>query len=267
MRIALLISVAVSLIAAVYGQSDDGMAAVLRPAPIFFKRSELTDAQIAMIEEEREINNLNVMLRRPVNGERLVLGSIASIDCSEGVIYFGVASEGANLTLFARRFGDINFSVLTAGTRAFTFRCGGRFPDERVAAIYRPAAQPAGVDGIVASLTFVPAHFRLKDLDAISREPIIVIEGLRPTDVEANVRAADAERADMERVTREARELERKNAEEAEKPASNDPGGEGEPLGLGRVTDLVRTGLRPDGHVDPNGVPAKRRRHRHVKPE
>lgn len=268
MRTVFLLFVSLIFAHLAHGQAANSETAVVsfRPAPLFFKRRDLTDAQIALIQEELEINNLNVMLRRPVNDETIVLGTLEKIECTGGQIYFRVSLDGKTLDLTAERFGDIKFGVLTPGTRAFTFKCDGGFPDEKVAVIYRPAAG-SDEEGVLTSLTFVPKIFRLKSLDAIAREPTIVIEGLEPTNVEANIREAETERVEMERVTREARELELQNIKQAEPPPSHDAGGEGGLLSFRRVTDLVGTGLRPDRDVDADGISLKIRRDRNVKPK
>ncbi len=185
---------------------DASLTITLRPAPIFFHRKDLTDGQVALIEEEREINNLNLLLDRPANGEEIVQGSIRSIDCGDGRIYFKLVSGEKNVILTSPRFDDIKFSVLTAGTRAFTFRCDANFLDDTVVAIFRPAAKQPGT---IRSLTIVPANFRVKTLAQIASEPTIIIQGMPPTEIAGNELKASTEREEMKRIMREAEERDR----------------------------------------------------------
>ncbi len=187
---------------------DASVSITLRPAPIFFHRKDLTDAQVALIEEEREINNLNILLDRPGTSEEIILGSIRSIDCTDGRIYFKLISDGKSRTLTSSRFDDIRFSVLTAGTRAFTFRCNANFLGETVVAIFRPALKEPGT---LRSLTIVPANFRLKTLAQISSEPTIIIQEMPPTEIAGNELKALKERDEMQRIMREAEERDRLN--------------------------------------------------------
>lgn len=187
-------------------RSDASVTITMRRPPIFFDRKELTDAQVALIDEEREINNLNILLDRPATGEEIVLGSIRSIDCDQGRVYFQLVSNGNVLTLTSPRFDDIKFSVLTAGTRAFTFRCDANFLDDTVAAVFRPAAKQPGT---LRSLTIVPANFRLKSLAQIDREPAIIIQGMPPTEIAGNELKALKERDEMQRIMKEAEERNR----------------------------------------------------------
>ena len=185
---------------------DASVTIILRPAPIFFHRRDLTDAQVALIEEEREINNLNLLLDRPATGEEIILGAIRSIDCADARIYFKLVSGGNKLILTSLRFDEIKFSVLTPGTRAFTFRCDARFLDDNVVAIFRPAMNQPGT---LRSLTIVPANFRLKTLAQISSEPTIIIQGMPPTEIAGNELKASIERDEMRRIMREAEERDR----------------------------------------------------------
>lgn len=180
----------------------------MRPAPIFLHRKDLTDAQVALIEEEREINNLNILLDRPGTSEEIILGSIRSIDCTDGRIYFKLISDGKSRTLTSSRFDDIRFSVLTAGTRAFTFRCDASFLNDSVVAIFGPAGKQLGT---LRSLTIVPANFRLKPLAQIEREPAIIIQGMPPTEIAGNELKALKERDEMQRIMKEAEERDRLN--------------------------------------------------------
>lgn len=191
---------------------DASVTVMMRRQPIFFDRKQLTDEQVALIEEEREINNLNILIDRPAAGEEIILGAIRSIDCADGRIYFDMASGGNTVTLTSPRFDDIKFSVLTAGTRAFTFRCGVRRLDERVVAIYRTGAKQPGT---LRSLTIVPANFRLKTIAQIASEPTIIIQGMPPTELAGNEATAIKERAEMQRIMREAEERDRKDRSDA----------------------------------------------------
>lgn len=172
--------------------------------PLILKWKDLTAEQVAKFDDEREVNNLNVLLDRVLPGEQQAVGNIDLITCSDGRIYYRVKADGNTLRLTTRSFQDLKVKILTEGTRSFAFRCGSRFTAEKAVVRFRPTQiSRADNDGVLIGVTFVPPNFRPKPLEEIANEPLVIIEGRPSTDLAANSRAFAAEKAEMERVLRE----------------------------------------------------------------
>lgn len=171
--------------------------------PVILKWKDLTPDQIATIEEEREINNVNILLDKPGAGESLALGVIDQIACRDGLINYRFRTDGGVLRFVSRDFNNLELKVLTVGTRSFVLNCGADFSRELTVARYRSSNARSANAGTLLSITFVPKTFRLKPLEQIAREPLVVIEGKPPTDIGENLQTSQAERAEMERVMRE----------------------------------------------------------------
>lgn len=172
---------------------------------VILKWRDLTPEQIAKINEEREINNLNLLIDQPVERERLAVGSIERITCANERISFRFRTADRVLQLTTRSFDDLKLKVLTPGTRSFVFRCGTAFSAELAVARYRPANQQSDNAGDLSSITFVPKNFRLKPREQIASEPFVIIEGMPPANLDENLKASQAELIEMDRVFRESR--------------------------------------------------------------
>ena len=172
--------------------------------PIILQRKDLTDEEVARIDLEREISNLNRLIHRPKPGERQVVGTIERISCgNESILYRIRSAEGA-LRLTSADFDDISVKVLLDGTHSFIFRCNAKFVDDLAVVVYRPNDKPTSLsDGILVSIAFVPKTFKLKTLTELTAERTVIIEGRAPSDLTANAQAADAEQAELERQMRE----------------------------------------------------------------
>jgi len=172
------------------------------PPPLILQRKDLTDEQVARIDLDREISNLNKLIPRPKTGEQQVVGTIDAISCSDDSIQYRVRSGDGVLRLTSSDFDNVSMRVLLDGTHSFTFRCNARFSDVLAVMVYRPNARPFS-DGVLRSIAFVPNIFKLRSLEELARERQIIIEGRPPTDLKANAAAADSEQADFERQTRD----------------------------------------------------------------
>lgn len=171
--------------------------------PVILKWRDLTPEQIAEIEEEREINNVNILLDKPAIGESLAVGFIDQVACRDGQINYRFRTADGVLNFISRDFNEIDLKVLTLGTRSFVLNCGVKFSNELTVARYRPSNVRYAGAGRLMSITFVPKNFRLKPLEQIAREPLIIIEGRPTTDLSENLATSEAERAEMVRVMRE----------------------------------------------------------------
>jgi tetratricopeptide (TPR) repeat protein len=168
--------------------------------PIIYQRKDLTDEQLAKLEEERVINNVNLLIERPGAGERQAVGRLGRIACVEDRIVYRFKTDTGELNLSGRRFDDLRLKVLIEGTRSFSFRCDGKVTDDLAAITYRPGN---GNDGELLSIAFVPSFFKLRSLEEIAKTPQIIVQGGPASDLGENERTSAAERAEMERVMRE----------------------------------------------------------------
>ena len=172
--------------------------------PLILQRKDLTDEEVARIDLEREISNLNRLIPRTKTGERQVVGTIERIGCANDSIQYRIASEGNVLRLTSANFDDLSLKVLLDGTHSFTFRCNTHFRDVLGVFIYRPNQRPTPLsDGVLRSIAFVPKTFKLRSFAELAAEQPIIIEGRPPSDLSANVRAAAAEQAEFDRQTRD----------------------------------------------------------------
>ncbi len=167
--------------------------------PIIYQRKDLTDEQLAKLEEERVINNVNLLIERPQTGERQAVGHLGRITCVEDRIVYKFKTDKGELDLGGRRFDDLRLKVLIEGTRSFSFRCDAKVADDLAAITYRPGA---GNDGELLSIAFVPPFFKLRSLEEIAKAPQIIVQGGPASDLGENERTAAAERSEMERVMR-----------------------------------------------------------------
>ncbi|HVQ57038.1 MAG TPA: tetratricopeptide repeat protein [Pyrinomonadaceae bacterium] len=172
--------------------------------PIILQRRDLTDEEVARIDLEREISNLNRLIPRPKAGEGQVVGSIERIGCSNDSIQFSIAAAGNALRLTSANFDDLSVKVLLDGTHSFTFRCNAQFRDILAVFVFAPNQRPTPYsDGVLRSIAFVPKTFKLRSIAELEAERPIIIEGRAPTDLSANAKAAAAEQAEFDRQTRD----------------------------------------------------------------
>jgi tetratricopeptide (TPR) repeat protein len=173
-----------------------------RIKPLILHRKDLTDEEVARIDLDREISNLNRLIPRPKADERQVVGTIERIGCGNDSIQFSIASAGNVLRLTSANFDDLSVKVLLDGTHSFTFRCNAQFRDVLGVFVYRPNQRPTPFsDGVLLSIAFVPKTFKLRSIAELAAERPIIIEGRAPTDLGANAKAAAAEQDEFDRQT------------------------------------------------------------------
>ena len=172
--------------------------------PVIYQWKDLTAAQVAQIEEDRVVNNINYMIERPRAGERLVVGYLGKIVCDEDRINYKFKTDDGELRLTGRRFDDLRLKVLIEGTSSFSFRCDAKVSDELIAIVYAPSANAStGNDGELRAISFVPKNFKLRTMEDLAKSPVVIIQGGPASSLEGNEKAAAAERAEMDRVMRE----------------------------------------------------------------
>lgn len=165
--------------AATAAKADDAeVTKIFGPLPpLILKRSTLSDDEIARFEEDRIVNNLNILINKPRFGEKQAVGYVDKIACSDGAIRYSVRVGGEKLDLVSDGFGGIKLMVLTEGERSFTLDCGVSFAKQLTVVTFRPSAA-AGSDarGRLLSIAFVPENFRLKTPREMSSTRTVIIE-------------------------------------------------------------------------------------------
>lgn len=175
----------------------------LEPKPLILNYEDLTDEEVARIELNREISNLNRLIDRPRFGERQEVGRIEHVRCVSGNTVYSFRGENGLLRLAGGSFEDLRARVLLSGTHSFTFRCGVSFAKTLAVVIYRPDPRAGQTDGRFVSVAFVPDNFRLKSVAELSSERQVIIEGRRQSDLAANAKAVEAEQKELYRQLRE----------------------------------------------------------------
>ena len=145
--------------------------------PLILKRSALSDDDVAGIEDDRMIFNLNLLVRPPGFGEKQVVGYIDKVRCSDGDITFVVNTDGETFLLETDTFTEIRMAVLTEGERSFTLDCGVKLSTQLAVMTYSPSIdkKPA-IRGRLLSIWFVPNYFRLKTPEEMASRRTVIIE-------------------------------------------------------------------------------------------
>lgn len=173
--------------------------------PVLLKRKDLSDADVAQIEKEREIRNLNHLLEELKPGEQRVAGRIEKIECPNGAVRFRIKAENAAITLSAVNFQSLRMSIFKEGTQNFEIGCGADLSAELIVATYRqPQKILPGINGEIVSIAFMPADFRIMSEKELAESQQVIVEGGPPTDVKKNAELVANEQADFEKKRREA---------------------------------------------------------------
>lgn len=169
--------------------------------PVFVRRETMTEEQFAKLDRDREIRNLNQVLTKPEEGEKLLLGNIEKIECAKGEVVFSFRSADGPMTLLSKDFQSLKLEILREGTNDISIGCGAEMKDELIAITYRPA--DAKLRNILTGLSFVPKDFRLMSAEEMARVPNLIVQGGPPTDTAKNAEIAAGQMAEMEKRRRE----------------------------------------------------------------
>lgn len=136
--------------------------------PQLRRRGETTESPENLETQEELVADalavaLQQALRKPLEGETRVQGWLARIDCSAKGLVFHIKLGDRVLKLESDSFNSIHLRAFTpdAGSE---IGCGARKPENLVVVSYTPSVHArAKTDGVMTSMEFVPASFRLKD--------------------------------------------------------------------------------------------------------
>jgi hypothetical protein len=150
-----------------------------RQSLVILKRSWLTDADVARIDEERINNNFNRIILRPATGEFQVVGRIEKIDCNGEKIAFRIRSnDGTPVLLGGSDFSSIRMTVAREGDSTFQIGCDASLANELAVINYRSAVAPTSDKslGRLTAISFVPESFRLKTLTEMNAARPVAID-------------------------------------------------------------------------------------------
>jgi tetratricopeptide (TPR) repeat protein len=146
---------------------------------VVLKRSWLTDEDVARIDRERENNNYNRIIIRPVTGEQQLVGRIEKISCAGGPIVFRARTvDGLVISLSSPDFAGIRMTVAKEGNNSFQIGCGVDLQSTTAVINYRPNAVAAAgrTAGQLTALSFVSDDFRLKSIEDMSAARLVAID-------------------------------------------------------------------------------------------
>lgn len=105
---------------------------------------------------------LREVLRKPEAGETQLQATLVKIDCDAKGMVFVVRTPTGELRLSTKSFDDIELTTYSADVKG-EISCGPRKPENVVIICYLPTADKrVKSDGILKSIEFVPADFKLK---------------------------------------------------------------------------------------------------------
>jgi hypothetical protein len=103
---------------------------------------------------------LREVLRHPAEGETQLLGKLLRLECDPKGIVFVVQDGATLLRLRAASFDDMELTTYDTSVKG-EITCGERKPVNTVVVDY-VADKKLKVDGVLKSIEFVPADFKLK---------------------------------------------------------------------------------------------------------
>jgi tetratricopeptide (TPR) repeat protein len=108
------------------------------------------------------LSDLREALRKPAAGETQMLATLVKIECEVKNIVFVFQTPAGLLRLRTNSFEDMEITTFTADVRG-DISCGPRKPENVVVICYLPNTDKRmKVDGVLKSIEFVPADFKLK---------------------------------------------------------------------------------------------------------
>lgn len=108
---------------------------------------------------DARLRSIERSLRQPEGSEKRVAGRVERIDCSGGSMMFQV-SVGEKTMMFSAVGSELKLGWFTVASTQIPLVCGSASLNSKAVLTYRPL--PAGVDGELKSLEFVPEEFELK---------------------------------------------------------------------------------------------------------
>jgi tetratricopeptide (TPR) repeat protein len=120
------------------------------------------DAPGEMSEADALNMSINEALRKPLEGETRLVGTLTRVECGPKGLVFVVKSGERTMRLSAKGFDDVRITAYTQEAGA-ELSCGPLKRESLVVVTFRASADArAKTDGPLAALEFVPSNFKLK---------------------------------------------------------------------------------------------------------
>jgi tetratricopeptide (TPR) repeat protein len=149
-----------------------------RQGLVVLKRSWLTDDDITQIDRERENNNYNRLIIRPVTGESQFLGRVEKISCNGNSILYRVRTSDSVMNLSSVDFNNVRMTVAREGDNTFQIGCGADLSKQLAVINFRPRS-PINVSktqGELTAISFVANDFRLKSITEMNAARLVAID-------------------------------------------------------------------------------------------
>ncbi len=183
-------------------QIDDLEDKGIRQPVLIRKTAEkpLTEAEIAKIKEENEINNLNRAITKSKPDEKQTVGYIEKVACVKGEVIYSIKTETETFTLSAKDFSSLNLMSMIEEAQNMDFGCDAQVKDYLSVLTYRPNTDAkAKSRGNLVAIAFVPKFFRLKTEEELKQaREVIIVEEEPTTEISPQVQE------EMEKKRREA---------------------------------------------------------------
>ncbi len=146
---------------------NSGNASITEPTLV--RKSNLSEAERAKIEEERTLNDLNRIIEKPQEGEKQILGYLEKITCPNGTVVYSVKTETETVTLESKDFQSLNLVALTPESQDYQVGCNADLKNALSVITYRPSADAKSkTKGDLTAIYFVPKTFRFKTEEEIA---------------------------------------------------------------------------------------------------
>lgn len=144
---------------------------------VVLKRSWLTDEDVAQIDRERENNNYNRLILRPISGETQIVGRIEKITCSGDSIIYRVRAKDTAIDLSSADFNGVRMTVAREGESTLQVGCGADISKELTVINYQPKVAPGTkTQGQITAISFVGDNFRLKTVYEMFAARLVTID-------------------------------------------------------------------------------------------
>ena len=186
------------------GVADTGGPALRRPST----EKPMSEEEIAKLQEKAELISINQELRKPLESEKRLLGSIQKIECKPGVVYT-IKTENETFSLVSKDFQGLEVNVFIPEANDVAIGCGSSFSNLLALITYKDRAIPKSTArGDLVSVEFVPKNFRImtedemkpgstnvlveaSDSSAMSEDRPVTVRGQRPQDQDVEAMRRD----------------------------------------------------------------------------
>lgn len=123
---------------------------------------QLTEEELALLNEKALIESINRNLRRPKANEKRILGFLTKIECRNDDVIYSVKAENQNLRLRSDNFDSLYLMSYDRQMAEDEVGCGTIKKEHFAVIIYRASGNASAKSaGEIVSVEFVPQNFKL----------------------------------------------------------------------------------------------------------